>query len=117
MYCLVMMGLGLLAFAVYSWVPVALLRRNGQRVTAEVIGVSTDELTVRYRPPDEEPLELRVFSSGQGARVKVGQHIQVIYNPAKPEAKAIRPEDNLTVGPMVLFVVGFLVTCLGLALL
>jgi hypothetical protein len=117
MYCLLMMGLGLMAFAGYTWVPVVLLRRNGQRVTAEVLGPSretTYELTVRYRPLDEEPLELRVFTA-RWSHFKPGQPIQIIYNPAKPKAKAILPEENLTAGPMLLSIVGFIVTCLGLS--
>jgi hypothetical protein len=127
MYCPLMMGLGLLAFAVYCWVQVDLLRHNGQKVTAEVIGKPggpihrgkkarqeiTYELIVRYRPPDEEPLELRV-ATRNGASFEHGQRIQVIYNPAKPEARAILPEENLSVGPLLVFILGLIVTCFGL---
>jgi hypothetical protein len=129
MYCLAMIGLGMMAFAVYSWVPVELLLRNGQRVTAEVIGIPggfidrdrntrqerTDELIVRYRPPDEEPLELSVWTAF-GGRFKPGQQLQIIYNPANPKAKAILPEENLTLGPKIFLIMGFLVTCLGLSM-
>ncbi len=128
MYCMLMMGLALLAFAVKAWMQVNQLERNGQRVTAKVIGLPrgrihrdepgeteiTYELVVRYRPPDEKPLELRV-ATGRGRGFKLHQEIQIIYDPAKPEERAILPGEDLTVGPLILTIVGFILTIFGLA--
>ena len=54
MYCMLMMGLALLAFAVKAWM----------------------QVNVRYRPPDEKPLELRV-ATGRGRGFKLHQEIQI----------------------------------------
>jgi hypothetical protein len=134
MYCLLMMGLGLLSFSLYAGLQYLHLRRHGIIVTAKVIPLSGKPresheerkrvrygkeprlhhfgLVVRYSPPDDEPVDLDV-STGRQLGLRPGDKVQVLFNPAKPTS-ACFPDENLLVGPILLGIIGLAVTGLGL---
>ena len=131
MYCLLVPGLALLAFSLFTWVKVVNFRRNAQLVTAEVCWLAGGAefahyfkkknmadamrdkefvrrhrygLFVRIRPPDGEPLERGLTTGRPLTQFKHGDQVQVLFNPNQSEY-VLLPDENMGLGP---FLVGFM---------
>lgn len=149
MYCLLLMGLGLLSFVLYTWLQHLHLRRHGIRVLAEVIShsgspqgsrkergrsasnpergrsVSSREprrtdylgLVVLYSPPDGRATELGVATGRPLSNFKPGEKVQVLFNPDKPSALAVFPDENVMIGPIILGIIGLVITVLGICVI
>ncbi|MFY0524407.1 DUF3592 domain-containing protein [Archangium gephyra] len=133
MYCPLLMGLGLIAFALFAWLQHLYMRHHGILVVAEVVGGTMTKrargkgakvkaprrkdwygLLVRYQPPDGEAVELGVATRRPMSSFNPGDKVEVLFNPAKPDL-AVFPDENVMVGPMLLAGMGLFIVIVFLA--
>lgn len=134
MYCPLMMGLGLMAFALFAWLQHLYMRHHGILVVAEVVGGPGATkakgkgargkgprrkdwygLLVRYEPPEGQSEELGVATRRPMSSFKPGDKVEVLFNPSKPDL-AVFPDENVMVGPMLVAGMGLLIVIVFLSI-
>ncbi|MEU4806254.1 DUF3592 domain-containing protein [Actinosynnema sp. NPDC023587] len=115
----VIIGFAIGTYAV--WSNDSALAERGRKATARVVDTHKND-EVEFRTPDGTPVRAAIGPSITGPEVRVGEEIEIIYDPADPSSDvedARAPDDRsfayLLLGITVLAVVGVPLATLRLA--
>jgi len=72
-------------------------------------------LLVRYEPPEGQAVELGVATRRPMSSFKLGDKVEVLFNPAKPDL-AVFPDENVMVGPMLVAGMGLFIVIVFLSI-